>query len=88
MKIAHIALLSLPLFTAACATNPPDGKEEQVAEAKVECEKTYRVGSMMPKKECGPALTQEQRAFQQMELERIRPSASNPGGTSGNGGGR
>ncbi|MDY0748367.1 hypothetical protein SNE35_27965 [Paucibacter sp. R3-3] len=64
MKFSCIALL-LPLIVAGCASTQTS---EPVVEAKAECGLTYRVGSNIPRKECLPPQTPEERQRMQENL--------------------
>ena len=76
MTIRYIALL-LPLILVGCATNPTEDTKTTQEEAKLTCERTYRVGSMMPSKDCAPPMSQEDRQHLQDELQKtIHPTAS------------
>jgi len=77
MNFRRIApLLVLPLIVVGCATNPAeDSAKQDQQQAKVTCERSYRVGSMMPTKDCAPVLTEDER--QRLEAgvrEMTRPS--------------
>ena len=77
MNLRRIApLLAFPLIVVGCATNPAeDSVKQDPQQAKVTCEHTYRVGSMMPTKECAPPLSEGDR--QRLEAgirEMTRPS--------------
>jgi len=81
---SHFTFLTLipVLALAACASNPPAAPDAQTASAeqpKVECDRTYRTGSMLAKKDCEPPLTPEERARLQEAMGRVRPSASQTG---------
>lgn len=78
MKLRCLALL-LPFVAAAgCATGPSDATVAagDVKNSEVSCDRTYRTGSRLPKKDCGPALTPEERAHAQEDISRIRPGSS------------
>ena len=79
MNFRIAALLPLPLVLIACATNPAEDTA-QVVDGKATCERSYRVGSMMPVKDCAPPPTPEERARMQEELSRIRPTGTAPPG--------
>jgi hypothetical protein len=72
----------LPVIAVAgCATNPPEDTAKQ-AQPKVSCERTCRVGSAMPTRECAPAMSDEDRRRIQDEMrQKMRPSGvTAPGG--------
>ena len=77
MNFRRIApLLAFPLIAAGCASNPAqDAAKQDQQDAKVSCERTYRVGSMMPTKDCAPALTEDERQRLQAGVrDMTRPS--------------
>lgn len=76
-----LAGLTPLLILAACASNPPANDKQQVAEQKVECERSYTTGSMLPKKDCAPPMTEEERRRVQDDLaNRVRQNAPRPPG--------
>jgi hypothetical protein len=72
---------ALPLMIlAGCATDQPPQSQE-VAAAKPQCEREYRIGSNLPKKDCAPPMTAEERERLNAELRNIvKPNASSPPG--------
>ena len=75
--------LTLPLLLLAACASEPDQPDTQ-PQAKQECERTYGTGSMLPKKDCVPAMTDEERRRMQDELQRAAAShGSAPPGASG-----
>ena len=75
--------LTLPLLLLAACASEPDQPNAQ-PQAKQECDRTYSTGSMLPKKDCAPTMTDEERQRMQDELERATAShGSAPPGASG-----
>ncbi|HEY4081415.1 MAG TPA: hypothetical protein VGM81_12015 [Burkholderiaceae bacterium] len=83
MNRQTIALGLMTLLLAACAAPAPaptDGTKVAQA-AKPECDKEYRVGSMMPKKDCSPPMSEEEKARMRAEMaNRVRSAGSAPPG--------
>lgn len=72
-----LLLLSLPLSLATLAgcASAPEPKNTQAAAPKLRCERETQIGSMMPKKDCGPAVTDDERRRLADELRnQTRPS--------------
>jgi hypothetical protein len=73
---------ALPVLLAACAAGPvPDGKQ---ADAELQCEREYPIGSSLPVTKCRSAAERErQRLDAQKELDRVPATAPPSGGRSG-----
>jgi hypothetical protein len=81
MRFWICAALPLVATLAACAA--PDTDKASAAKAE-SCEREARTGSMLGRKQCGPALSEAERARLASELQtQIRPTASNPGSGGG-----
>ncbi|WP_431258313.1 hypothetical protein ACQ86G_27955 [Roseateles chitinivorans] len=76
---------ALPLVTALAACAAPDTAKAPPATAKAEvCEREAQTGSMLGRRQCGPALSEAERARLAAELQtQVRPTASNPGSGGG-----
>lgn len=62
-------VLTLPLLALGACASQPD-QPEHVAQAKQDCERSYGTGSMLPKKDCVPAMSEEDRQRMNDELQR------------------
>ena len=83
MSRQMIALGLLATLLAACAAKPPAAPQvvAQDQTPKPLCDKEYRVGSMMPRKDCTAPMSEEERQRLQADLaNKIRPGASAKGG--------
>lgn len=78
MKFWTCAALPLVAVLTACAA--PDADKAPTAKAEV-CEREAQTGSMLGRRQCGPALSEAERARLAAELQsQVRPTATNPGG--------
>ena len=60
MSRPALLLLTLSLAALAGCANVPE-QNAQAAAPKVRCERETQIGSMMPKKDCGPAVSDDER---------------------------
>ncbi len=75
MNRQTIALGLMTLLLAACAAPAPTDGTQVAQAAKPECDKEYRVGSMMPKKDCTPPMTEDEKQRMRAEMaNRARPT--------------
>ncbi|ANH66741.1 hypothetical protein [Mitsuaria sp. 7] len=76
---------ALPLVAALTACAAPDTDKASTAKAETcERDREVKTGSMLGRKQCGPALSEAERARMASELQtQIRPTASNPGSGGG-----
>ncbi len=80
MQIRATACLSLLFVLAACASNPPEAKDQ--ASADMECEMVTPTGSTVIKRVCHQKMTPEERQRMiEIMREKTRPSGvTAPGG--------
>jgi hypothetical protein len=82
MNLRYLASLLPFLILAGCASAP--STEEKTAEAQPPgCDRVYKVGSHMPKKDCSGPVSDAERERLQQDLNKIRPNANAIGGGGG-----
>ena len=81
MMFRILAAASLMVLVAGCATPPPDTQVSQ--KTAQQCEVTYRLGSNIPVRDCGPKVTEEER---QATVEEWRNAVKAPNTPKGSGG--